>query len=57
MKIPHISKSLLLNVLLVLTVIGDIWAKEKNLLTLEWILGIALLVQVIFRWPWTGPRL
>ena len=57
MKIPHISKSLLLNVLLVLTVIGDIWAKEKNLLTHEWIPGIALLVQVIFRWPWTGPRL
>lgn len=57
MKIPYISKTLLLNVLLVLTIIGDIWAKEKNLLTLEWILGIALLVQVIFRWPWTGPRL
>ena len=56
MKIPYIPRSLLLNILLVLTIIGDIWAKEKNLLTLEWILGFALLVPVIFRWPWTGPR-
>jgi hypothetical protein len=55
-KIPYDSKTLLLNVLFVLTILGEIWAKEKNLLTLEWILGIALLVQVIFRWPWTGPR-
>lgn len=56
MKIPYDSKTLLLNVLFVLTILGEIWAKEKKLLTLEWILGIALLVQVIFRWPWTGPR-
>ncbi len=57
MKLPYVPPRLLLNILLVLNVIACIWANEKHLLALEWILNILLLVQIVFRWPWLGPRL
>ena len=57
MKIPYIPRTLLLNVLLVLTIIACIWVRKKDLITLEWILNILLFAQIVFRWPWLGPRL
>lgn len=57
MKIPYIPKTLLLNVLLVLTIIACIWVRKKDLITLEWILNILLFAQIVFRWPCLGPRL
>ena len=57
MKIPYIPRTLLLSVLLVLTIIACIWVRKKDLITLEWILNILLFAQIVFRWPWLGPRL
>jgi len=57
MKAPYVSKTLLLNVLLILNIIACVWTREKNLLTLEWFLCILLLILNLLRWPWTGPRI
>ena len=57
MKLPYVPPRLLLNILLVLNVIACVWAQEKDLYTLQWILGIPLLAQIVFRWPGSEPKL
>ena len=56
-KIPYVSKTLLLDILIVLDIIACIWARERNLVTLDWILCVLLLVLSLLRWPWNRSRL
>ena len=57
MKRPWGSHRLLLNILLVLNAIAYIWADAKDLFTLQFVLGIFLLAQIVFRWCRLGPNL
>jgi len=57
MKNQSILPRLLLNILLILNIIAYIWADAKDLFTLQFVLGIVLLAQIVFRWRWLGPKL
>ena len=53
MKMPYISKDLVLNVILALNIaaflVGEFWFDD--LITLNWFLRSALAVHLVLRWP------
>ena len=53
MKMPYISKDLVLNVILVINIVaflvGEFWFDD--LITLNWFLRSALAIHLVLRWP------
>ena len=53
MKMPYISKELVLNVILALNIaaflIGEFWFDD--LITLNWFLRSTLAIHLVLRWP------
>ena len=53
MKMPNISRDLVLNILLVLNIVaflvGEFWFDD--LITLNWFLRSALAFHLVLRWP------